>query len=881
MKKLILLDGNSLLNRAYFALPPLMNKDGLYTNAIYGFCMMLYKIIDDYKPTHMSVAFDLKAPTFRHVEFEGYKAQRKGMPEELRMQLEPMKEILDAMGIDRTEIPGFEADDIIGTLSKQGEEHNFEVIIVTGDKDALQLASEKTTILITKKGLTELDIYNTKEVIDKYSLTPLQFIDLKGLMGDQSDNIPGVAGIGEKTGIKLLTEFGSIENVFENLDNIKGSTKTKLEASKEIAMLSKKLATIIRNIPIDFSEEELILNKQDNRKLMELFSKFELKRLLNKIDKVGEVDTLESNIKKKEINILKEEYNLLDLSDLKEGSSISIKTIFEKGHMNDNRLVGVYVKSGVNYYYCNENEIEKLKNIIVNINPIVSGFMLKDDINILSAYDIKLSNIDFDLAIAEYLLDPSSSTYFPSSIASKYIQEKIEDIENILGKGKKEISPIFADRKILDKYYCDILTLIDATKKEVLELLKELGMFDLFTNVEMKLMPVLANMEQEGILLDKNILLTLKDKYEEMLNNYETCIYEFAGEKFNINSPKQLGIILFEKLGLKHGKKTKQGYSTNIEVLEYLKNDHPIIECIIGYRKITKLQSTYVEGLLNLISFENIRVHTTFNQTITTTGRISSTEPNLQNIPVRTAEGRELRKVFIAKEGYTLIDADYSQIELRVLAHMADDEKMIAAFSDNIDIHTKTASEVFGVSVDNVTKEMRSAAKAVNFGIVYGISDFGLSNNLGISVKEAKTYITDYLKNYPKIKIYLDEMVKMATDNGYSTTILGRRRYIPELKSNNGMIKKFGSRLAMNTPIQGSAADIIKLAMVAVYNFLETENYDAKLILQIHDELIIEAKEEIASELATKIDMIMENVCKLSVSLKTDVEIGKSWFDTK
>ncbi|MGL5440492.1 MAG: DNA polymerase I [Filifactoraceae bacterium] len=879
MKRLILLDGNSLLNRAYFALPPLMNKDGIYTNGIYGFCMMLYKIIDDYKPTHMSVAFDLKAPTFRHKEYKDYKSQRKGMPEELRMQLEPMKEILDAMGIDRTEIQGFEADDIIGTISKLGEENGFDVIIVTGDKDALQLASEKTTILITKKGLTELDSYNTNDVISKYNLTPTQFIDLKGLMGDQSDNIPGVAGIGEKTGIKLLTDFGTMENIFENIENIKGSTREKLENAKEIALLSKKLATIVRDIPIKFDEEELILNKQNNRKLRELFSNLELKRLLSKIDKVGEVEETDTNKKSK--NILKENYNVKSINELEDSKEIIIKTVFEKGNIKEKRLIGYYLKSDGIYYYGNESEINVLKDIILNKKPRISGYILKEDINVLSEYGIKLNNIDYDLSIAEYLLDSSSSTYSPSSISSKYIQEKIEDMENILGKGKKEISPFFADKAVIDKYYCDVLTLIEYTKPVIIETLCDLGMYDLFKNVEIKLISILADMEQEGILLDIEILKDLQKKYNIILSDYEDKIYGFAKEKFNINSPKQLGVVLFEKLGLKHGKKTKNGYSTGIEVLESLRGDHEIIEYIIGYRKITKLQSTYVEGLLGIVSSERPRVHTTFNQTITTTGRISSMEPNLQNIPVRTEEGRALRKVFVAKEGYTLIDADYSQIELRVLAHMSDDEKMISGFMDNIDIHLKTAAEVFGVKLNEVTKEMRGAAKAVNFGIVYGISDFGLSNNLGISLKEAKIYINDYLKNYPKIKNYLDEVIGSATKLGYSTTILGRRRYIPELKSNNGIIKKLGNRLAMNTPIQGSAADIIKLAMIAVYEFLEKENYDAKLILQIHDELIIEAKEDIAKELSLKIQDIMKNVLKMKVDLDVDVEIGKSWYDSK
>ena len=882
-KRLIIIDGNSIINRAFYALPDMTNSEGLHTNAVYGFTRMLFKIIDDYKPTHISVAFDMKAPTFRHKEFSEYKAGRKKMPNELGQQLQPLKELLDTFNIHRMEMAGFEADDLIGTVAKKAENDDFKVYIVTGDKDAIQLASNKTTTLITKKGVGEVEEYNYDSVVERYEMTPTQFIDLKGLMGDKSDNIPGVPGIGEKTGIKLIKEFSSIENLIENTDQLKGSVKKKIEENKDQAVFSKKLATIITDVPIEISLDELSYGDYDKNAVIEEFKKFGFNTLIKQVlamDGGYEESIVEEKI---ELNI----NHLEDISafknEIEKTNKLFIKTVSKVGNILEKNLIYVFVSAdGKNIYYINDEELELIKDIISNEEIKKIGYNLKDDYLALKPYDIQLNNMFFDIAIGEYLIDSKSSTsYECSDIAMKYLTKKIKSKEELLGKGAK--AKKFSDLELeeLSTYFGEILNIVYNVYPIMEKAFKEMDMEYLFYDVEMPLVEVLGSMEYEGMAVDKNQLEELGNKFKEIISNLEEEIFTMAGEKFNINSPKQLGVILFEKLELPVIKKTKTGYSTNADVLEKLRDKHEIIDKITEYRQIVKLNSTYVEGLSNIINPISGRIHSSFNQTITTTGRISSTEPNLQNIPVKTEMGREIRKVFIAKDNCKLVDADYSQVELRVLAHMSDDEHMIDAFQHNMDIHSKTASQIFGVDINDVTSLQRSEAKAINFGIVYGKTDFGLAQDLNIPVPKAKAYIESYFANYDKIKVFMDEAIKNATDKGYALTIFNRRRYIPEINSSNFMVRNQGKRFAMNAPIQGSAADIIKIAMVNVFTRLKDENLKSRLILQVHDELIVEALEEEIDKVCSIVKEEMESAVNLQVHLDVDLNVGDSWFETK
>ena len=882
-KRLIIIDGNSIINRAFYALPDMTNSEGLHTNAVYGFTRMLFKIIDDYKPTHISVAFDMKAPTFRHKEFSEYKAGRKKMPNELGQQLQPLKELLDTFNIHRMEMAGFEADDLIGTVAKKAENDDFKVYIVTGDKDAIQLASNKTTTLITKKGVGEVEEYNYDSVVERYEMTPTQFIDLKGLMGDKSDNIPGVPGIGEKTGIKLIKEFSSIENLIENTNQLKGSVKKKIEENKDQAVFSKKLATIITDVPIEISLDELSYGDYDKNAVIEEFKKFGFNTLIKQVlamDGGNEESIVEEKI---ELNI----NHLEDISafknEIEKTNKLFIKTVSKVGNILEKNLIYVFVSAdGKNIYYINDEELELIKDIISNEEIKKIGYNLKDDYLALKPYDIQLNNMFFDIAIGEYLIDSKSSTsYECSDIAMKYLTKKIKSKEEFLGKGAK--AKKFSDLELeeLSTYFGEILNIVYNVYPIMEKAFKEMDMEYLFYDVEMPLVEVLGSMEYEGMAVDKNQLEELGNKFKEIISNLEKEIFTMAGEKFNINSPKQLGVILFEKLELPVIKKTKTGYSTNADVLEKLRDKHEIIDKITEYRQIVKLNSTYVEGLSNIINPISGRIHSSFNQTITTTGRISSTEPNLQNIPVKTEMGREIRKVFIAKDNCKLVDADYSQVELRVLAHMSDDEHMIDAFQHNMDIHSKTASQIFGVDINDVTSLQRSEAKAINFGIVYGKTDFGLAQDLNIPVPKAKAYIESYFANYDKIKVFMDEAIKNATDKGYALTIFNRRRYIPEINSSNFMVRNQGKRFAMNAPIQGSAADIIKIAMVNVFTRLKDENLKSRLILQVHDELIVEALEEEIDKVCSIVKEEMESAVNLQVHLDVDLNVGDSWFETK
>lgn len=877
-KILLLIDGNSIINRAFFALPPMDNGEGLQTNAIYGFLTMMFKMIKDYKPTHISVAFDLKAPTFRHKAYDDYKAGRKKMPSELAMQMQPLKNVLDKMNIDRKEIEGYEADDILGTLSLEGQENGYKVYIVTGDKDAIQLASDDTTVLITKKGIAEVEEYNTETVMERYGLTPSQFIDLKGLMGDKSDNIPGIPGVGEKTGIKLLTKYGSVEGVLDNIDQLKGAQKKKVEENQKEAIMSKDLATIIRDVPIDFDIDSMEFGDFELSDIIKEFQELKFTSLISRVSELSNED-----IEEEAIDIRKLENIDKFIEDAKKSSRLCIKTFSKAGNILEKNIYKTYLSLDAKLiYYLDGDDILKIKEVLEDSNIEKVGYELKQDYIALRPYGIELDPMAFDVSIAEYIIDSKSSTSYDFDIiANKYLYKKVTSKEELLGKGAKAIDYPDVEVEKLDQYAEGMINTVINVIDKMKQIIKDDDMEMLFYDVEMPLIEVLGDMEYEGIYTDKDIIDSLGAEFDEIIKTTEKKVFEYSGEEFNVNSPKQLGVVLFEKLELPVIKKTKTGYSTNAEVLEKLRDKHPIIDLITEYRSVVKLKSTYIDGIKSLVNPIDGRIHSSFNQTIATTGRISSTDPNMQNIPVRTSMGRQIRKVFISEEGKKLVDADYSQVELRVLAHMSEDEHMIEAFESGEDIHRKTASQVFGVNFEDVTPELRSAAKAVNFGIIYGKSDFGLAKDLGISQKKAKDYIASYFAKYGRIKGFMDYIVSSAEEKGYSTTMFNRRRYIPEIKSSNFIDKNRGKRAAMNAPIQGSAADIIKIAMVNVYNRLKEEELESKLILQVHDELIVEASEQEIDRVVELLKSEMENAVNLKVHLDVDLNVGESWYETK
>ncbi|NFN93530.1 DNA polymerase I [Clostridium botulinum] len=871
MKRLLILDSNSLMNRAFYALPPLTNDDGVNTNAIYGFTNMLFKMKDEINPDNIIATFDKKSPTFRHKEYSEYKAGRKKMPPELSEQFPIIKDLLKYMGIKTFEIDGFEADDIIGTISKFGEENDMEVYIVTGDKDALQLASEKTKVVITKKGVTETAIYDYKAFMDEFEITPTQFIDVKGLMGDKSDNIPGVPGVGEKTAFKLIKEYGTLEDVLKHIPEISGKKlKENLENNMEQAIFSKKLATIMREVPLDINlsdienadEVNLVELKKlsKNLKLKSVLSKYdldnneaELQEIANiEISKIETIEEMEEVL----LSIKDRSYILFTLNDASKYSTIELEYLIlgEEGrsHVIDFKLVSMSNREKALNLLRTFMEDKTVKKVIHDSKNLIT---------FLNKYDIDIQGFDFDTAIAAYLIDSSKANYEVFDLINRFLE--------------KDIKSDCDDLKAICSSY---LTKLYEKLKERLH--KE-DMDELYYKVEHPLIYVLSSMESIGFKINKDKLEELRIKFKEQIEKTEKEIYELADEEFNVSSPKQLGKILFEKLDLPVIKKTKTGYSTNQEVLEKLIDKHPIITKVMYYRQITKINSTYVEGLKNVIDIDGC-IHSNFNQTVTTTGRLSSTEPNLQNIPIKYEMGKEIRKVFIPQDSDDiLISCDYSQIELRVLAHVADDKNMIDAFEHHSDIHTKTASEVFKVPVDEVTSTMRSNAKAVNFGIVYGISDFSLAQDLKITKKEAAEYMAIYFERYPKIKEYLNYVSEYAKEKGYVLTILNRRRFIPEIKSSNKIVKALGERLAMNAPIQGSAADIIKLAMVNVYNKLREKNLNSELILQVHDELILNVKKDEFDIVKQLVIEEMEKAIKLNVALDVDLKYGYTWYDAK
>lgn len=866
MKKLLILDSNSILNRAFYGVRYLSAKDGTPTNAIYGFLNILLKLIKEQEPDYICAAFDVKAPTFRHKQYEGYKAQRKPMPEGLAAQMPLAKDVLRAMGVTILEKEGYEADDIIGTVAKLCEESEISCFIATGDKDDLQLASDKTKVIltVTKSGYNETIIYDDKAVKEKYHVTPTEFIDVKALMGDPSDNIPGVKGVGEKTAMSLIEKHHSIEYIYENIDDIglKGAMLQKMKDGRKMAFMSKELATINRNTPIEFNAEECVFDGfENNGELYEILKRLELNSIIKKLDLSG-VD----NVKENE-DIFKDFSYQVGDKNMINGDKVTVMLDFD----GDN-ISSAAVGAGNNAVVLNEQD--DIKELLEDDSIAKVMFDVKEAIVKLNGR-IDIKNISDDTAIAAYLVDPAKNEYTIEKLASEYFGTVIEKPEV---KQLSLLDDVETDRS---EYLAKCAVALGVLNERIGDKIKENGQEKLYQEVELPLVTVLAHLEINGFLVDDNQLKEFADKLGEKIDALTNEIYMLAGEEFNINSPKQLGVILFEKLELKPVKKTKTGYATNADVLEKLRDKHPIVNFIMEYRQLAKLKSTYCDGLRAVVNPNTHRIHSVFTQTVTVTGRLSSTEPNLQNIPTRTELGREIRKMFVAKEGYVLVDADYSQIELRVLAHIANDETMINAFRNNEDIHAVTASQVLGIPLEDVTKEQRSSAKAVNFGIVYGIGEFSLAQDLHISVKEAKAYIESYLEKYHGVRNYMESIKEQAKKDGYVKTMLNRIRYIPELKSPNYNIRQFGERVALNTPIQGTAADIIKLAMVRVDNRLINEGLKSKLILQVHDELIVEAHKDEVDKVKQILSEEMQSAMELNVPLKVDMSTGHSWYDAK
>lgn len=866
MKKLLILDSNSILNRAFYGVRYLSAKDGTPTNAIYGFLNILLKLIKEQEPDYICAAFDVKAPTFRHKQYEGYKAQRKPMPEGLAAQMPLAKDVLRAMGVTILEKEGYEADDIIGTVARLCEESEISCFIATGDKDDLQLASDKTKVIltVTKSGYNETIIYDDKAVKEKYRVTPTEFIDVKALMGDPSDNIPGVKGVGEKTAMSLIEKHHSIEYIYENIDGIglKGAMLQKMKDGRKMAFMSKELATINRNTPIEFNAEECVFDGfENNGELYEILKRLELNSIIKKLDLSGG-----DNVKENE-DIFKDFSYQVGDKNMINGDKVTVVLDFD----GDN-ISSAAVGAGNNAVVLNEQD--DIKELLEDDSIAKVMFDVKEAIVKLNGR-IDIKNISDDTAIAAYLVDPAKNEYTIEKLASEYFGTVIEKPEV---KQLSLLDDVETDRS---EYLAKCAVALGVLNERIGDKIKENGQEKLYQEVELPLVTVLAHLEINGFLVDDNQLKEFADKLGEKIDALTNEIYMLAGEEFNINSPKQLGVILFEKLELKPVKKTKTGYATNADVLEKLRDKHPIVNFIMEYRQLAKLKSTYCDGLTAVVNPNTHRIHSVFTQTVTVTGRLSSTEPNLQNIPTRTELGREIRKMFVAKEGYVLVDADYSQIELRVLAHIANDETMINAFRNNEDIHAVTASQVLGIPLEDVTKEQRSSAKAVNFGIVYGIGEFSLAQDLHISVKEAKAYIESYLEKYHGVRNYMESIKEQAKKDGYVKTMLNRIRYIPELKSPNYNIRQFGERVALNTPIQGTAADIIKLAMVRVDNRLINEGLKSKLILQVHDELIVEAHKDEVDKVKQILSEEMQGAMELNVPLKVDMSTGHSWYDAK
>ena len=873
-EKIVLIDGHSILNRAFFGVPPLTNSEGLHTNAVYGFLNIMFKILDEEKPDYLTVAFDRSEPTFRHQMFDAYKGTRKPMAQELREQVPVMKEVLQAMGITIVEKPGYEADDLLGTIAGMAEAQGMDVSIISGDRDLLQLATDKVKIRIpkTKRTGTEIEDYYAADVVERYQVTPKEFIDVKALMGDSSDNIPGVPGIGEKTATNLIVAYKSIENAYAHLEEITPKrAKTNLEEHYDMAQMSKTLATIEVHAPIEFDMEAAKLTDLYTPEAYVYMKRLEFKNMLTRFS-----DDMSQNDLEKYFHVyheLDEIQNFFDGFSAKEAAVSFFEdagTVYGLAVAESNQNVAYLTCGGfVTEGYLEEQAQKLCDGLDTLVTPDLKG--------LLKHVRVTETKNCIDTTIAAYLLNPLKNEYTYDDLAKDILGQMVPSQVDLLGKLKIKKA---ADEKpeALELLACYQAYTCIAAKDQLLEQLEEHGMKKLYDEIEMPLVFVLADMEKEGVRAEKAELESYGAQLTGRIAELETSIYEKAGETFNINSPKQLGVILFEKLQMPNGKKTKTGYSTAADVLERLAPDYPIVSEILEYRQLTKLKSTYADGLALCIAPDG-RIHSTFNQTITATGRISSTEPNLQNIPIRMELGRLIRKVFVPKDGYVFIDADYSQIELRVLAHMSGDQNLIAAYQHAEDIHRITASQVFHTPLEEVTDLQRRNAKAVNFGIVYGISSFGLSQDLSITRKEAEGYIASYFETYPGIKTFLDRLVTDAKEKGYAETMFGRRRPVPELSSSNFMQRSFGERIAMNSPIQGTAADIIKIAMIRVKQRLDREQLKSKLILQVHDELLIEAAADEEEYVKTLLAEEMRHAADLAVTLEVDVQSGKNWLE--
>lgn len=902
MGKFVLVDGNSIMNRAFYGImgsKMLTTKDGKYTNAVYGFLAILFKLLDDIQPQYMAVAFDLKAPTARHKMYEGYKANRHGMPDELAEQMPIIKEVLRAMNIDIIEMEGYEADDILGTLSCYGEAKNLDVTILSGDRDTFQLATDKVTIRIphTKGGKTETDEYNREKIIEKYGLEPKQLIDVKGLQGDASDNIPGVPGVGEKTALKLVQKYGSIENLYKKIeegqDDLKGKQRKKIVENKELAELSRTLGTINTKVPIKDDLTDLKVEEWDKEKVLELFKNLNFNRYIDRFNlrENGESEN-KQEIKELYKSVGKSLKDVIGIIKNKNEMTFNLvtKSVEDQSKIIKEQIIGMSVYNNENkeVYYVNleNNEIQEFKEIFEEEKIRKIGIDLSKTYILLKQENINLKGIYYDIAIASYIINPTNNKLKIEDL----IQNDLKiDIETFIGKEETQAQITLFDVQEENNKQAEIKKeksnlyaySIGKIKEKTEKKLEEIECLDLFYNIDMPTIEVLSNMQWNGMYVDKTELEQFGKELTDKLEVITKIIYEMAGEEFNINSTKQLGEILFEKMKLPVVKKTKSGYSTDVDVLEKLKKEDPIIEQILEYRQLMKLNSTYVEGLKQYINPETKRIHSFFHQTITATGRISSTEPNLQNIPTRFELGKRVRKVFKPQEGCVYIDADYSQIELRVLASISEDSHMIEAFKEGQDIHKQAASKVFKTPIDEVTKEQRSNAKAVNFGIVYGISDFGLGEQLGIGRKQAKKYIDEYLTQYSGINQFMDNIKEEAKEKGYVKTLFNRRRYIPELKSNNYMVRQFGARAAMNTPIQGTAADIMKIAMLKVFKEIEKRGLKSKIVLQVHDEMMLEVPIEEQQEIQEIMKKCMESAADLKVPLVAEISEANNWYDCK
>ncbi len=868
--KIVLIDGHSILNRAFYGVPDLTNSEGLHTNAIYGFLNIMFKILEEEKPEYLTVAFDVHAPTFRHEMYADYKGTRKPMMEELRQQVPVMKEVLQAMGVKIIEQAGLEADDLLGTISKRCEKEGMEVVIISGDRDLLQLATEHVEIRIpkTKQGKTEIEDYYAADVKARYDVTPKEFIDLKALMGDTSDNIPGVPSIGEKTATKIIVEYGSIENAYAHADELKPPRASKaLKEHYDLAQLSKVLATINVDAEFAYALDEAKIGKLYTEEAYVMFQRLQFKNLLSRFEITGPANKLEDSFKKvtkqaeaEQIFEKARAQKVVGIAFYKDTKNVLPLFVNEAG------LTGIGISFGKSDIYVITTEEG------IRIDWLLSQIeMLSKEIEVLSVFGVKdalqhIPNVEhsacFDAIVAAYLLNPLKNDYDFMDVAR-------EQLDILVDVKAEELQKCFYEAYAANVSYEKLMTKLEETK-----------MKQLFMDIEMPLVFTLYDMEQNGVKVEADALKIYGQQLGEKIIEVEKRIYEATGESFNINSPKQLGVILFEKMGLPHGKKTKTGYSTSADILEKLAPDYPVVSDILEYRQLTKLKSTYADGLANFIQ-EDGRIHGKFNQTITATGRISSTEPNLQNIPVRMELGRLIRKVFIPEEGYVFVDADYSQIELRILAHCSGDEQLINAYKEARDIHRMTASQVFHIPFDEVTDLQRRNAKAVNFGIVYGISSFGLSEDLSITKKEAAQYIENYFNTYPGIKKFLDDAVAHAKEEGYVTTLFGRRRPVPELASSNFMQRSFGERVAMNAPIQGTAADIMKIAMNGVNQKLKEKQMKSRLVLQVHDELLIEAHCEEVDQVQEILAYEMEHAASLLVPLDVDMHVGNNWYEAK